>query len=86
MRWIPGIDLETMKLAIRRSKYDSRISRYAADMYREKTVPFLLSQKKINKSFDPGPNIDPQFYLYVEKTAPQFYTDLPPIPENIRLK
>ncbi len=86
MRWIPGIDLETMKLAIRRSKYDGRISRYAADMYREKTIPFLLSQKKINKSFDPGPSIDPQFYLYAEKTAPQFYADLPPIPEAIRLK
>lgn len=86
MRWIPGIDLETMKLAIRRSKYDSRISRYAANMYREKTIPFLLGQKKITRSFEPGPNIDPQFYLYTERTAPQFYADLPPIPENIRLK
>ncbi len=86
MHWIPGIDLETMKLAIRRSKYDSRISKYAADMYRQKTIPFLLDQKKITKSFDPGPSIDPQFYLYAEKTAPQFYSDLPAIPEAIRLK
>jgi len=86
MRWIPGVDLETMKRAIRRSHYDSRMSRYTRDMYAEKAIPFLLGQKRLKKSFDPATVIDPQFYLYAEKTAPQFYADLPPIPEAIRLK
>ena len=52
----------------------------------EKAIPYLLGEKRLKQAFDPGPNIDPQFYLYAEKTAPQFYADLPPIPEAIRLK
>jgi sulfonate transport system substrate-binding protein len=86
MRWIPGVDLAVMKMAIRHSNYDSRMSKYTHDMYVEKTIPYLLSQKRLKQAFDPGPNIDSQFYLYAEKTAPQFYADLPPIPEAIRLK
>jgi len=86
MRWIPGVELETMKMAIRRSVYDHRMSRYTRDMYAEKTIPYLMDQKRLKKVFDPGTVIDPQFYLYAEKTAPQFYADLPPIPAAIRLK
>ncbi len=86
VRWIPGVDLPTMKEAIRHSNIDHRMSKYAHDMYAEKELPYLVSQKKISKSYDPAIAIDPQFYLYAEKTAPQFYKDLPPIPDAIRLK
>jgi len=86
MRWIPGVELDVMKMAIRRSNYDSRMSKYTHDMYVEKAIPFLLGQKRLKQSFDPAIAIDVQFYLYAEKTAPQFYADLPPIPEAIRLK
>ena len=86
MRWIPGVELDVMKMAIRRSVYDHRMSRYTREMYVEKTIPYLLSQKRLKGAFDPAGNIDAQFYLYAEKTAPQFYADLPPIPEAIRLK
>jgi hypothetical protein len=55
-------------------------------MYAEKTIPYLMDQKRLKKVFDPATVIDPQFYLYAEKTAPQFYADLPPIPAAIRLK
>lgn len=84
--YVPGEDVKTLKMAIRHGVYDSRISKNARDMYVEKAIPFLVSQKRISKTFDPGPNIDPQFYLYAQKTAPQFYSDLPPIPEAVRLK
>jgi hypothetical protein len=30
--------------------------------------------------------IDPQFYLYAEKTAPQFFSDLPPIPDDKKMR
>jgi NitT/TauT family transport system substrate-binding protein/sulfonate transport system substrate-binding protein len=86
MRWIPGVELDIMKMAIRRSVYDHRMSRYTRDMYVEKTIPYLLGQKRLKAAFDPAANIDAQFYLYAEKTAPQFYADLPPIPAAIRLK
>lgn len=86
MRWIPGIDEETMKLAIRRSNYDHRMSRYTPEMYTKKTIPLLLSQGKLKGEFDPMSAIDPQFYLAAEKEAPAYYEDLPPIPAELRLQ
>jgi hypothetical protein len=62
------------------------MSRYTRDMYVEKAIPFMLAQKRLKQAFDPAANIDAQFYLNAEKTAPQFYADLPPIKEAIRLK
>ncbi|MEM7022820.1 MAG: ABC transporter substrate-binding protein [Pseudomonadota bacterium] len=85
MRWIPGIDDETMKMAIRPSNYDHRMSDYTPTMYTEKTIPFLLSQDKLKKSFDPNIAIDAQFYLNAEAEHPEFYEDLPPIPAELRL-
>ncbi|MEO1017779.1 MAG: ABC transporter substrate-binding protein, partial [Pseudomonadota bacterium] len=81
MRWIPGIDADTMKMAIRRSNYDHRMSDHTPGMYAAKTIPFLLSQDKLKGEFDPMIAIDPQFYLHAESTAPEYYSDLPPIPD-----
>ena len=86
MRWITGIDEQTMKLAIRASNYDHRMSTMTADMYKAKTIPFLDSQGKLRKTFDPAIAIDSQFYLHAEKTAPEFYSDLPEISADIRLQ
>ena len=86
MRWITGIEEETMKMAIRASNYDHRISRLTAQMYIAKTIPFLDSQGKLKKTFDPSSAIDPQFYLYAERVAPQFYEDLPAIPAELKLQ
>ena len=86
VRWIPGVDLATMKLAIRNSVFDHRMSQYTRDMYAEKEIPYLVREKRVNKPYDPATVIDAQFYLYAEKTAPQFYADLPRIPDAIRLK
>ena len=44
-----------------------------------------LGAARSRQAFDPAPFIDPQFYLYAEKTFPQFYADLPKIPESVRV-
>jgi NitT/TauT family transport system substrate-binding protein/sulfonate transport system substrate-binding protein len=85
MRWIPGIDLAVMKEAIRQAGYDHRISKYTVEGYVKKTIPTLVAGGQIKQPFDPAPFIDPQFYLYAEKTFPQFYADLPKIPANIHV-
>ena len=45
----------------------------------------VLADKRMAKPVSAASVIDPQFYLYAERTAPQFFSDLPPIPADRRL-
>ena len=47
--------------------------------------PMLVADKRMAKSVDPATVVDPQFDRYAERTAPQFFSDLPPIPADRRL-
>ena len=85
MRWVEGIDLDVMKVAVRRSFYDLRISKNDFVGYKEKTIPQLVADKRMAKPIDPMTVIDPQFYLFAEKTAPQYFSDLEPIPAAQRV-
>ena len=78
MHWIKGIDLDVMKSAIRHSNFDPRLSRNTLDGYSQKAIPVLLADKRMAKE------IDPQFYHYAATTAPQFFSDLKPIPAERR--
>jgi NitT/TauT family transport system substrate-binding protein/sulfonate transport system substrate-binding protein len=84
-RWVTGVDLDIMKQAIRRSNYDLRLSRNTLDGYQKKAIPLLVADKRMAASVDPASVVDPQFYLYAEKTAPQLFSDLPPIAADRRL-
>ncbi len=86
MHWIPGVDLEVMKVAIRHSNYDPRISANTVASYNAKTIPLLLGDHKMAKKIDAATVVDPQFILAAERTAPQFFSDLKPIPEAMRLQ
>jgi NitT/TauT family transport system substrate-binding protein/sulfonate transport system substrate-binding protein len=85
MRWVTGVDADIMKSAIRRSHYDLRISRNTLDGYDKKAIPMLVGDKRMAKVVPASTVVDPQFYLYAEKTAPQFFSDLPPIPADRHL-
>ncbi len=85
MRWIPGVDLPVMKEAIRQAGYDHRISKHTVEGYMKRTIPTLVAGGQLKKAFDPSPNIDPQFYLHVEKNFPELYADLPKIPAEIHV-
>lgn len=84
MRWIKGIELDVMKSAIRRSNFDPRLSKNTLDGYSQKAIPVLVADKRMAKAIDPMTIIDPQFYKYAETTAPQFFSDLKPIPAERR--
>jgi NitT/TauT family transport system substrate-binding protein/sulfonate transport system substrate-binding protein len=85
MRWIPGLDLDVVKVAIRNSLYDLRVSRNTIDGYNKKAVPALVADKRMAKSVEASTIVDAQFYKHVEATAPQFFSDLKPIPANRKL-
>ncbi|HEY1328401.1 MAG TPA: ABC transporter substrate-binding protein [Casimicrobiaceae bacterium] len=85
MRWVTGVDADVMKAAIRRSHYDLRLSRNTIDGYDKKAIPMLVADKRMAKAVPAASVIDPQFYLYAERTAPQFFSDLPPIPADRHL-
>jgi NitT/TauT family transport system substrate-binding protein/sulfonate transport system substrate-binding protein len=85
MRWIQGVDLDVMKLSIRRSGYDLRVTRNTLDGYDKRTIPALVGDKRMAKTVPAASIVDPQFYKHVEQVAPQFFSDLPPIPADRRL-
>jgi len=84
-RWVTGVDLDIMKPAIRRSNYDLRLSKNTLDGYAKKAIPMLVADKRMAKNVDPATVVDAQFDQYAERTAPQFFSDLPPIPADRRL-
>jgi sulfonate transport system substrate-binding protein len=86
MHWIPGVDLDVMKVAIRHSNYDPRISAATVAMYNAKTIPLLYGDHKMAKKIDAATVVDPEFMLAAERADPQYFSDLKPIPESLRLK
>jgi NitT/TauT family transport system substrate-binding protein/sulfonate transport system substrate-binding protein len=84
MRWIKGVDLDVMKSAIRRSIFDMRLSRNTLDGFAKTAIPLLVADKRMAKSLDPASIIDAQFIKHAESTAPQFFSDLKPIPADRR--
>jgi sulfonate transport system substrate-binding protein len=85
MRWIPGLELDVAKVAIRNSLYDLRVTRNTIDGYNKKAIPALVADKRMAKTLDAATVVDARFYKHVEATAPQFFSDLKPIPANRRL-
>ncbi|WP_323765706.1 hypothetical protein [Marinovum sp.] len=82
MRWISGVDLDTMKLALSGSALDPRISTYTAEMYQAKTLPFLMGLGRIDENFDPSGSINTSFLAAAEKANPDAFADLEPIPDD----
>lgn len=85
MRWIQGVDLDVMRVAIRHSNYDMRLSRNTIDGYNRFAIPALVADRRIPRAYDAATAVDPQFHLHVERTAPRFFSDLPAIPADRRL-
>ena len=85
MRWIQGVDLETMRLALGTSHLDPRMSTLTSAMYQEKSLPFLVSLGRVEGVFDPSDNIDNTFMKKAMETNPDAFADLPEIPAERQL-
>ncbi len=84
-RWIPGLDAETLTLALKALPLDVRLSKNTVDGFGTYSIPLLLSQKRIPAAFDPKPAIDNQFVAAAMKADPAAFADLKEIPADKRL-
>jgi sulfonate transport system substrate-binding protein len=85
MRWIPGLTPDAWRAGIPIVNYDQRISKRTLENYVGKTVPDLKSMGVIRSEPDVKAAIDPQFTEHAQQKAPQFFSDLPAIPADLKV-
>ncbi len=85
MRWIPGLTPEAWRAGIPIVNYDLRISKRTLENYQSKTIPDLKSMGVLRADPDIAAAIDPQFSNHAQENGPQFFSDLAPIPAELRL-
>jgi len=84
-RWIPGLDEETLKLALKDLPLDVRLSKNTIEGFKEYSIPLLVQDKRIPQAFDPAPAVDNAFVAAAMKTDPSAFADLKPIQADKRL-
>jgi len=84
-RWIPGMDAETLTLALKTLPLDVRLSKNTVNGFGTYAIPLLVSQKRVPQAFDPAPAVDNRFVADAMKTDPSAFADLPEIPAAQRL-
>jgi len=77
-RWIPGLDLEIAKKAVRHMAFDPRISKYSIQAF-EDSVRILIEQKKMKSPLDMSKVVDARFIEKVQRDHPEFFSDLKPV-------
>jgi ABC-type nitrate/sulfonate/bicarbonate transport system substrate-binding protein len=77
-RWIPGLDLEVAKKAVRHMAFDPRISKYSIQAF-EDSVRILIDQKKMKSPLDMSKVVDARFIEKVQREHPEFFSDLKPV-------
>ena len=85
-RWIPGLDEETLKLALKNLPLDVRLSKNTIDGFREYSIPLLVRDKRIPQAFDPAPAVDNEFVAAAMKADPSAFADLKEVPAAQRLQ
>lgn len=85
MRWIPGLTPDAWRAGIPIVTYDQRISKRTLENYRDKTVPDLKSMGVLRADPDVAGAIDPQFSNFAQEKGAPFFSDLPPIPSDLRV-
>jgi ABC-type nitrate/sulfonate/bicarbonate transport system substrate-binding protein len=78
-RWIPGLDLDVAKKAIRYMPFDARISKHTIQAF-DDSVNVLLEQKKLKRPVDASDAVNTTFIEKVMREHPELFGDLKPIP------
>jgi len=84
-RWIPGMDAETLTLALKSLPLDVRLSKNTLEGFRQYSIPLLVAQKRIPQAFDPAASVDSRFVAAAMKADPSAFADLKEIPADQRL-
>ncbi len=77
-RWIPGLDLDVAKKAVRHMSFDPRISKHSVQAF-EDSVRILIEQKKMKAPLDMKKVVETRFIDKVQKEHPEFFSDLKPV-------
>ena len=77
-RWIPGLDPDVAKKAVRHMSYDPRISKHSIKAF-EDSVRILIEQKKMKTPLDMAKVVDTRFIDRAEKEHPEYFSDLKPV-------
>ena len=78
-------DADAWRVGIPIVNYDQRISKRTLENYLSKTIPDLKSMGVIRSDPSIAEAIDPQFTNFAQTKGPQFFSDLPAIPANLKV-
>ncbi len=79
-RWIPGLDWDLAKKAIRYVNFESRISRFSLQAY-DDNLKVLMDNKKIKAPVTRDRAFDTRFIERAMREHPELFGDLRPIPQ-----
>lgn len=80
--WVQGVSLPVLESSLQHSRFDPRISKLTAIGFTKKSIPEMLAAHELHGRFDPAKAIDAEFILAAERDAPQYFSDLPPVPKK----
>jgi len=78
-RWIPGLEVNVARKAIRHFYYDPRITKYSRQSW-EENVRVLVEQKKLRQPMAWTQGAELKFIDRAQKEYPQLFSDLKPVP------
>ncbi len=79
-RWIPGLDADLARKAIRYVQFESRISRFSLQAY-DDNLKVLMESKKIKAPVPRDRALDVRFIEKAMHDHPELFSDLKPIPQ-----
>jgi ABC-type nitrate/sulfonate/bicarbonate transport system substrate-binding protein len=83
-KWVPGIDLAVGKKAIRHISYDPRISPPVMQAFEAAEDDVLKNTLKGAARLNVPDQFALKFLEEVERSHPQYFNDLPPLPRASR--
>src|ERR1700694_313374 len=79
-KWVPGLDIAVGKKAIQHISYDPRVSKAVVQAFETAEDDVLKNTLKGNARIDVPAQFAPSFMAAVQKSNPEYFTDLPALP------
>ena len=83
-KWVPGLDPAVGKKAIQHISYDPRITAPVMQAFEAAEDDVLKNTVKDGQRLDVAALFARSFIAAVEKSHPQYFSDLPPVPAKPR--
>ncbi len=83
-KWVPGLELAVGKKAVQHISYDPRISGPVIQAFETAEDDLLRNTVKGGQRLDVPTQFSASFIADVQKTNPEYFSDLPPVPAQSR--